>query len=440
LPLKVLRIHSTLVQDLSPLSKLPLEVLSMESLGDIETSPLAGLPLRELYFSGTNVRDLSMIRGMALEKLALGHLKNSDLSLLQGMPLEELRANDLASSPPFFDLTPLRNLPLKVLELERNGAINDLSALRGLPLTALKISSTGVTDLRPLEGAPLYRLEASHTRVRDLQPLAKMTSLRVLKLDNTPVADLTPVLGLPIAALQVNRCSELRDFAPLAALRALKRLSLPIHAQGVAALRGLTDINWIATGGPPPPESDTDGSRARQFWQDADLEEKVRAADPARLLRPSRFPAMVRRFPGAVQNGSHWYLYVDSPVAWTQAKELAELMGGHLATVTSKEEDDFVLRSFGSRIGNGRAIFLGARADRAMGTWQWITGEPWNYTRWARSGGRESEPNGVINSADPSPPLFLTLRSAGNYTNSPAWDDTNERNNEVLGFLVEWED
>ncbi len=312
---------------------------------------------------------------------------------------------------------------------------------KGMPLVSLNLSGTAVVNLAPLIGAPLVRLDVSNTRVRDLQPLARMSALRTLRLENTPITDLTPLIGLPIAQLQITRCGGLRNVALLVGLRSLKSIGLPHQAQGVAALKGLPELSWIAYG-MTLPDIDTDGSRARQFWEDFELEEKVRTAEPSRRLQPSLFPAITRRFPGIVQNEGHWYLYVDTPCTWTEAREMAALMGGHLATITSKEEDDFLLRSFGNRIPAGREIFLGAQADHSQGTWKWITGEPWSYTRWARRGGRETEPNGQSSGAgEPDAPvLFLALRNESGYANNPAWEDLADRSSEVVGFLVEWED
>ncbi len=441
MPLKVLRLDHTSVHDLSPLNGVPLESLSLEGLGDLDIAPLAGAPLRELFLAGCNMRDIYPLRGMKLETLGLGHVKTADLSPLQGMPLVELRACELASTPPLSDLSALSGLQLRTLELERNYDLSDLTPLYGMPLTTLKLNSTAVVNLTPLADAPLATLEASHTKVRDLAPLARMHTLRVLKVDYTPIADLTPLTHLALTHLQLNRCTRLRDFAPLGLLHSLKRLSLPIQAQGIGTLRTLPELNWIAYG-IVAPESDSDGSRARQFWADYDLEEMARAADPDRLLRPSRFPPMARRYPGIVQRGSHWYLYFDTPCAWTEANELTTLIGCHLATITSKEENDFVLSTFGNRIPLGRDIFLGGRADSAQGTWTWVTGEPWSFTHWARRGGRETEPNGASNGlGEPGAPvLFLSLRNDPAYANGPAWNDLADRSSDVVGCLVEWDD
>lgn len=82
-------------------------------------------------------------------------------------------------------------------------------------------------------------------------------------------------------------------------------------------------------------------------------------------------------------DGSYYELVADS-LTWSAANAAAsarELEGcgcAHLVTITSQEEQDFIYDSFG-----GTAIafhWLGANLED--GEWQWVTGEPWEYTNW----------------------------------------------------------
>lgn len=93
-------------------------------------------------------------------------------------------------------------------------------------------------------------------------------------------------------------------------------------------------------------------------------------------------------------------VFLDHTVSWKEAKAAAEGMTykgrrGHLVTITSTSESEFVLRNF-ERAVNGNP-WLGAYKDTQASDyknpasgWHWITGEPWQYTNW--SGG---EPNGA---------------------------------------------
>ena len=89
-----------------------------------------------------------------------------------------------------------------------------------------------------------------------------------------------------------------------------------------------------------------------------------------------------------VDQGGNGHFYevvsVASPIGWDAARVEAETRGGHLATLTSAAENDFV----GALVqANGRNAFLGGfqidpSAPANVG-WAWVTGETWSYTNWA---------------------------------------------------------
>jgi lectin-like protein len=92
------------------------------------------------------------------------------------------------------------------------------------------------------------------------------------------------------------------------------------------------------------------------------------------------------------ENG-HYYLIVNQTTTWQQARLLPEalvFMGvrGHLATITSEDENTFVTTQLGDTAG----AWLGGEqlpgSSEPAGGWQWITGEPWMHTNWD-----EGEPN-----------------------------------------------
>ena len=83
----------------------------------------------------------------------------------------------------------------------------------------------------------------------------------------------------------------------------------------------------------------------------------------------------------------HWYIGVLSPdpVSWATASERAVAMGGHLATATSAGEDAFIRETVVPALGEytGFGPILGGRF--LAGGWQWVTGEPWDFTAWGAS-------------------------------------------------------
>jgi hypothetical protein len=90
----------------------------------------------------------------------------------------------------------------------------------------------------------------------------------------------------------------------------------------------------------------------------------------------------------------HWYeALAASTSTWEEARDAAESMTwmaapGHLATVTSQEEMDFVL----ALLSQGSMYWLGGYqappSSLPAEGWYWLTAEVWSYTNW-----RSGEPN-----------------------------------------------
>ena len=84
----------------------------------------------------------------------------------------------------------------------------------------------------------------------------------------------------------------------------------------------------------------------------------------------------------------HYYEAIrPGPMTWDQAKTAAESRSylgvqGHLATITSQGENDFIKNN----VPGSADCFLGgfqpAGSPEPAGGWQWVTGEPWIYTNW----------------------------------------------------------
>jgi len=71
-------------------------------------------------------------------------------------------------------------------------------------------------------------------------------------------------------------------------------------------------------------------------------------------------------------------------MSWHDAKTYCEKLGGHLATATTAQENEFIYNQFG----RDHVVWLGATDEQEEGTWKWITEEPWEYESWFRN-----EPN-----------------------------------------------
>lgn len=129
----------------------------------------------------------------------------------------------------------------------------------------------------------------------------------------------------------------------------------------------------------------------------------------------------------------HWYKAYDISKSWTDAKSYCESLGGHLVTITSNEENNFVYSTIKNK---GKNVYwLGGYLNN--NSWCWITGEPFYFTNWGinkpdNTGGKE---------------YYLHMyRISINSNPVSSWNDednTGDRNNEYalrnIGFVCEWE-
>ena len=108
---------------------------------------------------------------------------------------------------------------------------------------------------------------------------------------------------------------------------------------------------------------------------------------------------------------------------WSDAKKQCEKLGGHLVTITSQKEQDFVDNKLNSR---GTRLWIGAyRANGKSNVWKWVTGEKWKYTNWD-----DGEPNDSSN--------VISNENRGSVW-PHKWNDLNDSSREQSGFICEWE-
>lgn len=135
-------------------------------------------------------------------------------------------------------------------------------------------------------------------------------------------------------------------------------------------------------------------------------------------------------------NGNTYDIFhFEGSLTWDEARMMAESMGGHLVTITSEAENDFVsslVSDYG--VGNRERYWLGGY-QHAAGTgatyesdpsagWAWVTGEEWAYTNWAAN-----EPNNGVGG---------TQHWLHYWPSAGLWDDMENR--AVMdGFVIEYE-
>jgi len=127
----------------------------------------------------------------------------------------------------------------------------------------------------------------------------------------------------------------------------------------------------------------------------------------------------------------HYYetIEVPTPITWADANTAAKRkmlkgMPGHLVTITSQEEYDFLDRYTWIReffVGGHRPILGGS--DLKVG-WRWVTGEPWEYSRW----GGNFDPR-----LSPGQDLYAHF-----WTAAKTWSAT-DINGKLKGYVVEFD-
>ena len=109
---------------------------------------------------------------------------------------------------------------------------------------------------------------------------------------------------------------------------------------------------------------------------------------------------------------------------WEEARDQCEGMGGHLAVITSQEEDE-ALFAFTRYCGYDN-VYIGYSDVEEEGNWQWVTGETSDYSNW-----NEGEPNG-----------FTPNENYAVYGGNGAWYDgefTPRIENGLISFICEWD-
>ena len=106
-------------------------------------------------------------------------------------------------------------------------------------------------------------------------------------------------------------------------------------------------------------------------------------SDTKATLTFHTIPKSIKETPVTKKYKGSTYKFFKTPVTWYEAKLLCERMGGHLVTVTSTGEMNFVKGLIGSV-----DAWAGGTDRKKEGTWKWVTNESFKYTNWA-----SGEPN-----------------------------------------------
>ena len=109
---------------------------------------------------------------------------------------------------------------------------------------------------------------------------------------------------------------------------------------------------------------------------------------------------------------------------WSLSEAAAVQFGGHLTTIRSASEQNFVFRTFGGYLGQQHLLWIGLTdVGSPPLQFHWTSGEPITYTNWDTN-----EPNNASGSE------FYTAMYYPNFRNPGAWNDWNSRTADPIGI------
>jgi len=133
----------------------------------------------------------------------------------------------------------------------------------------------------------------------------------------------------------------------------------------------------------------------------------------------------------------HWYDAIDGSFTWIQAfldarSRSHQNLPGHLATLTSPDENYFVWDTF-----QKNHYFLGGfqfrRAQKTYSRWRWITGEPWClFVNWGLGGPNDA---GKTIGVEDGEENFLHF-----WNNNGQWNDICRECDIMPGYIIEYEE
>ena len=122
----------------------------------------------------------------------------------------------------------------------------------------------------------------------------------------------------------------------------------------------------------------------------------------------------------------HSYAIFDNCQSFETAKAYCEARGGHLATITSEEENK-ALYDFMKESGY-TSVYFGFSDKEEEGSWKWVTGEETEYVNW-----NPAEPTGGENE---NYAMFFYLYEDGTWNDGAFKENAHDGGN---AYLCEWE-
>nr|NCS17784.1 hypothetical protein [Microcystis aeruginosa G13-12] len=147
----------------------------------------------------------------------------------------------------------------------------------------------------------------------------------------------------------------------------------------------------------------------------------------------------------------HYYkvIYQPNGISWNTAKAEAEALGGYLVTITSAEENNFVSNLFSGNSSAWKNLGIDTRgpwiggfqpsnSPEPNGGWQWVSGEPFNYTNWGVSANGDKQP---LDANDFGEDYIHFFGGGNNNFTAKTWNDlhadTSSYGGNPLAYIIE---
>lgn len=169
-------------------------------------------------------------------------------------------------------------------------------------------------------------------------------------------------------------------------------------------------------------------------WVDLDSDQKVYEKVLGFVCEWDDSPAPIGSTPpSAAAFHEHRYAFFCERVSWFWAKTRCEQMGGHLATITSKEENEFVASLLPRARNYDTFYWIGLLDETKKRAWKWITGEEFSYQDW-----RPGEPNNAGGNE-----YYVAMTASPEASVHGTWNDfegPHRTHDIIVGFVCEWDE
>jgi Lectin C-type domain/Leucine Rich repeats (2 copies) len=323
------------------------------------TTKLAGLDISS--FGMTNLGALA-----AVPSLRGLDCRNNQLTGLDPLrSMDQLRALYCGQNR-IGTLEPIKTLPLIVLDCDLN-QIESLEPLSGMAqLNELYCGGNQIKDLSPLKRKSIYALDCSHNNISSLDPIKDLPELLGLYCGSNQIRSIEPLRK--VKNLQYLDCS-INEIQTLEPLKDLQLYSLDCSGNPIVTLEPFVDAR-----NPPGifafddcralPEAEIE--HAINVWQTKGLRSNASYGEFA--LARKRGDVQVKELAQRGDRG-HRYLFVQKYLSTAAAEKFCESLGGHLATITSEPENEFLK----TITPNDASYRIGLKFFD--GAWHWVTGE-----------------------------------------------------------------